>query len=89
MFGGITFLVKGNMLCCAFKHGLMLRIGKDAEAGALSQPFVRRLSDTRKMPGFVFIELDGIVDSAALSRWVGMARSYVDRLPSKSPKRQR
>ena len=54
MFGGVTFLVKGNMLCCAFRHGLMLRVGTDAESAALTQPFVRRLSETRKMPGFVF-----------------------------------
>jgi hypothetical protein len=51
MFGGVTFLVKGNMLCCAFMHGLMLRVGTDAESAAPTQPFVRRLSETRKMPG--------------------------------------
>jgi hypothetical protein len=87
MFGGITFLVKGNMLCCVFKHGLMLRVGKDAEAAALSQPFVRRLSDTRKMPGFVFVELEGIADTEELSYWISIARAYVDRLPPKTPNR--
>jgi hypothetical protein len=87
MFGGITFLVKGNMLCCVFKQGLMLRVGKDAEAAALSQPFVRRLSDTRKMPGFVFVEPEGIADAAELSYWISIARAYVDRLPPKTPKR--
>jgi TfoX/Sxy family transcriptional regulator of competence genes len=89
MFGGITFLVKGNMLCCAFKHGLMLRVGKDAEAAALSQPFVRRLSETRKMPGFVFVEPDGIAEKAALSHWLGLARAYVDGLPAKTGKKKR
>src|SRR3954469_11408029 len=60
MFGGITFLVNGNMLCCAFKSGLMLRVGRDAEAGALSRPFVRPLSKTRKMSGFVLVEPGGM-----------------------------
>jgi TfoX/Sxy family transcriptional regulator of competence genes len=32
MFGGITFLLNGNMLCCASKQGLMVRVGKEAEA---------------------------------------------------------
>jgi TfoX/Sxy family transcriptional regulator of competence genes len=83
MFGGVTFLVKGNMLCCAFAKGLMLRVGTDAEAAALSKPFVRRLSETRKMPGFIFIEPDGIAEKAALAHWVGKARAYVDHLPAK------
>ena len=89
MFGGVTFLVKGNMLCCAFKQGLMLRVGKDAEAKALSEPSVRRLGNgRRKMPGFVFVEPDGIADEAALSHWIGMARAYVDRLPPKTAKKK-
>jgi hypothetical protein len=83
MFGGVTFLVSGNMLCCAFNHGLMLRVGTDAEPGALSQPHVRRLSETRKMPGFVFVEPAGMADRPALSHWVDMARAYVDPLPPK------
>jgi hypothetical protein len=86
MFGGVTFLVNGNMLCCAFGHGLMLRVGANAEAGALSQPHVRRLSETRKMPGFVFIEPAGMADRPALSHWVGMARAYVDPLPPQAHK---
>jgi hypothetical protein len=87
MFGGVTFLVKGNMLCCAFRHGLMLRVGTDAESAALTQPFVRRLSETRKMPGFVFIESKGIVEKTALSHWIGAARAYVDRLPATASKK--
>jgi hypothetical protein len=87
MFGGVTFLVKGNMLCCAFKHGLMLRVGTDAEAAALSKPFVRRLSETRKMPGFVFIEPTGIAEKASLSHWIGTARAFVVRLPPKAAKK--
>jgi hypothetical protein len=84
MFGGITFLAGGNMLCCAFKQGLMVRVGKEAEAAALSRPFVRRPgASDRKMPGFVFVESDGIAETEALSCWVGMARAYVDRLPPK------
>jgi TfoX/Sxy family transcriptional regulator of competence genes len=86
MFGGLTFLVNGNMLCCAFEEGLMLRVGKDAEAEAMSKPFVRPLSKTRKMSGFVFVELEGLVGAAALARWLRLAHAYVDQLPPKSPK---
>jgi hypothetical protein len=89
MFGGTTFLVNGNMLCCAFAHGLMLRVGNGAEAKALSKPFVRPLSKTRKMGGFVFVEPGGLARKAALSRWIGVARAYVDKLPPKKGQRKR
>jgi hypothetical protein len=88
MFGGVTFLVDGNMLCCAFGHGLMLHVGTDAEAGALSQPHVRRLSETRKMPGFVFVEPAGMADRSTLSHWIGMGRAYVEALPPKARKKK-
>jgi hypothetical protein len=86
MFGGITFLINGNMLCCASKQGLMVRVGKDAEAAALSQPFARPCLGTgRRMTGFIMVEPAGIAESTALSRWLEMARAYVDRLPPKAP----
>jgi hypothetical protein len=89
MFGGITFLVNGNMVCTAFKQGLMVRVGVEAEAAALSRPFVRPPSKTRKMPGFVFVEKEGIVRKSALAQWINKARAYVDPLAPKTPKAKR
>jgi TfoX/Sxy family transcriptional regulator of competence genes len=84
MFGGITFLMNGNMLCCASKQGLMVRVGRDAEEAALSQPFARPcLGAGRRMAGFVMVEPVGITESTALARWLEMARAYVNRLPPK------
>ncbi len=84
MFGGITFLMNGNMLCCASKQGLMVRVGKDADAAALSQPFARPCLGTgRRMAGFIMVEPAGIAELAALSRWLEMARAFVSRLPPK------
>jgi hypothetical protein len=84
MFGGITFLVNGNMLCCASKQGLMVRVGKEAEAAALSQPFARPCLGTgRRMAGFILLEPVGISEPAMLCRWLNMARAYVDLLPPK------
>lgn len=85
MFGGVTFLVNGNMLCCASKQGLMVRVGKDAEAAALSRPFARPCLGTgRQMAGFVMVERAGISDAEMLSRWLDIARAYVERLPPKT-----
>jgi hypothetical protein len=38
MFGGITFLLDGNMLSCASPKGLMVRVGAAAEKHALESP---------------------------------------------------
>ena len=38
MFGGVTLMLNGNMLCCASKKGLMVRVGKEAEVKALKLP---------------------------------------------------
>jgi TfoX/Sxy family transcriptional regulator of competence genes len=82
MFGGITFLLNGNMLCCASKQGLMVRVGKDAEPQALSRPFASRcLGAGRPMAGFIMVEHEGIANSATLQEWLKMARHYVEALP--------
>ena len=86
MFGGVTFMVNGNMLCTAFKDGLMVRIGKAQEPSALAQPFVRRPGDSGRMPGFVFIAMEGLKDPAGLSRWLDLGRAYVDPMPPKAAK---
>jgi hypothetical protein len=84
MFGGITFLMGGNMLCCASMQGLMVRVGADAEATALSRPFARPcLGAGRPMTGFIMVEPAGIEEPADLARWLGMARAYVGLLPPK------
>lgn len=92
MFGGITFLVNGNMLCCVSRHGLMVRVGKEAEAEALARPHARPcLGAGRPMVGFILVEPKGIDREADLASWVAMARRYVESLPikNKKPKRRR
>jgi TfoX/Sxy family transcriptional regulator of competence genes len=90
MFGGITFLMNGNMLCCASRRGLMVRVGKEAEAAALSRPFARPCLGTgRPMAGFIMVDLAGVADPAALSGWLAMAQAHVSRLPPKKAKAKR
>jgi len=83
MFGGVTFLVNGNMLCCVFDNGLMIRVGREAEAAALAKPFVRPPSQTRKMPGFVLVENPGLEVDAALAAWLAQGRANVDPMQAK------
>ncbi|MGR9071478.1 MAG: TfoX/Sxy family protein [Gammaproteobacteria bacterium] len=85
MFGGVTFLLNGNMLCCASKKGLMVRVGKDAEPQALANPMAKRCDRAgHPMPGFISIEPAGISQDNALESWLQMALSYVGALPPKA-----
>lgn len=87
MFGGVTFLLNGNMLCCVSKKGLMVRVGKDAEDAALSRPHATPCLGTgRRMAGFIIIQPKGIESDMELRFWLDLARSYVDSLPAKPPR---
>jgi TfoX/Sxy family transcriptional regulator of competence genes len=84
MFGGITFMLKGNMLCCATNKGLMVRVGKEAEPDALLLPHARPCDGARrKMPGFVIITPEGLRRNSDLSAAVKLALRYVFTLPPK------
>jgi hypothetical protein len=86
MFGGIVFMLNGNMLCGAMnKHG-MVRVGPSNEAEALSLPgtFEMRQGDKgRKMNGFVRFEPGLVEDDAAIGHLIDLALSFVGKMPSK------
>lgn len=84
MFGGTTLMLNGNMLCCASKKGLMVRVGKEAEAKALTLPHARPCDGAgHKMPGFVMIDPEGLNRDSELVAGVKMALSYVSAMPPK------
>lgn len=84
MFGGITFLLQGNMLCCASAKGLMVRVGADAECEALTSPYATPcMGAGRRMAGFIMIEPSGVLDDHQLEHWIETAWQYVSTLPAK------
>lgn len=90
MFGGLTFLLNGNMLCCVSDKGLMARVGAKAEPSALKRPHATPcLGSGRRMAGFILVSHDGVAADADLSAWLGMALAYVEQLPPKEPKPSR
>lgn len=90
MFGGLTFMLQGNMLCCVSGKGLMVRVGAAAEPEALTRPFVSRcLGAGRPMAGFLLVEHQGLTTDADLRAWLGRALDFVGRLPPKPAKGRR
>jgi TfoX/Sxy family transcriptional regulator of competence genes len=84
MFGGVGFLLNGNMLVGVWKSSLVVRIGPDGYEEALSDSHVREFDITGKpMKGWVLVEPDGIDDDDPLRNWIELAVSFVKTLPKK------
>ena len=84
MFGGLCFLLDGNMISGVHKGGAMVRIGKPAEAEALALAGVAPLSFTgRKMGGMVEMDADAFEDASVREAVTAMALAYAASLPAK------
>jgi TfoX/Sxy family transcriptional regulator of competence genes len=84
MFGGVGFLLNGNMLVGVWKTSLIVRIGPDEYEAALREPHVGEFDITGKpMKGWVMVEPDGIDDDEQLSHWIERATKFVKTLPKK------
>ncbi len=86
-FGGNSFMLRGNMLCCVGKHGMMARVGKEQEAEALTKPHAKPFDVTgKRMGGMINVAPEGLVTDEDLLGWLNMTRTYVDTLPTKVKK---
>jgi len=84
MFGGLCFLLNGNMLCGVHGQGGMARVGKANESRALEIEGVTPLAFTgRPMGGFVDLDLDALTDDERRNHVIGLALDYVNALPAK------
>jgi len=91
MFGGIGFMLNGNLVVAASKRGLLVRVGRERQAGALvragARPMVMR---GRTMDGYIYVDPPALT-SRAVQSWVRLALDFVQTLPPKKPgaKRER
>lgn len=84
MFGGIAFMVNGNMLCGVLGDSMMARIGPDNFAAALAMPHVRAMDyNGRSMRGYVFVASTALASDQALAYWLDRCAQFVLTLPPK------
>jgi len=84
MFGGIAFMLGGNMCCGVVKDELMVRVGAEQHDEALALPGARPMDFTgRPMKGMVFVRRAGYRDDKALAAWVKRGADYAASLPAK------
>jgi TfoX/Sxy family transcriptional regulator of competence genes len=84
MFGGIGFLLNGNMVAAVSKRGLLLRVGKDGYRDALRRPGARPMEMRgRPVEGYVFVD-PAALKAGALATWLDEASRFVRGLPPKT-----
>jgi hypothetical protein len=84
MFGGLGFLLHGNLLVGIWHTSLISRIGPEQYQVALTEPNVREFDITgRPMRGWVMVEADGIDSDDRLRAWIDRSLEFVVNLPAK------
>jgi hypothetical protein len=84
MFGGVAYLLNGNMCVGVHKDWLIARAGERGAATLLERAHVRPVDITGKpMKGWIMVGPDGLKKRADLVRYVDAALSFVEGLPAK------
>ncbi len=85
MFGGLAFLIQGNMAVSASgQGGLMLRVDPAQSASLISEPYVQRVEMRgRLMDGWLRVSPEALEGDDDLRRWVGHGVRYARSLRPK------
>jgi TfoX/Sxy family transcriptional regulator of competence genes len=84
MFGGLSFLVQGNMACGVIGTDMVVRVGQEQYTEAMLRPHSRAMDFTgRSMKGWVYVDESGYESDEDLVEWVQMGLDYALSLPAK------
>ena len=84
MFGGMGYLLNGNMCVGIYKEFLILRLGPEATDKALQRPHTKVMDITGKaMNGWIMIKPEGCATEAQVKEWIELAQEFVKTLPAK------
>jgi hypothetical protein len=84
MFGGIAWMLAGNMACGVIGDEVIVRVAREDYEQALAEPHVRQFDFTgRPMRGFVCVTLEGTAAEEELAGWVDAGAGCAASLPSK------
>jgi TfoX/Sxy family transcriptional regulator of competence genes len=84
MFGGLGFLLNGNLACGVNKDNLIVRVDPEKHATLLKKPHAKPFDLTgRPMKGWLVVEADGCKTEKQLSTWVKEGVEFALTLPPK------
>jgi len=84
MFGGVGFLLNGNMCVGIWRESLIVRLGPEEGEIALREPYVKEFDITgRAMKGWAMVLPQGLEGEDCLRFWISRAVQFVGKLPKK------
>jgi len=84
MFGGIGFMLHGNMACGVNGENLIVRVGPEGYERALAEPHTKQFDMTgRPMKGWVVVSGEGCEAEGDLQAWVQKGVEFALSLPAK------
>ena len=84
MFGGLGYLLRGNMAFGIWKTQLIVRCGPERHEACLARPGVSEFDVTgRPMRGWIMVADDGFDDDTVLLAWLETGRDFAAGLPAK------
>lgn len=90
MFGGLCFLLHGNMACGLVRDLLIVRVGPVAYAAALAEPHAALFDLTgRPMTGWVQVGRAGVQSENELAAWLQRGIDFARSLPPKTAGKKR
>lgn len=84
MFGGVCFMINGNMCVGSWKGSLIVRLNKLKHEETQAEPHVSPMDITGKvMTGWAMVSPAGIANDEDLKRWIDRCVKFVRTLPPK------
>ena len=84
MFGGVCFMINGNMCVGTWKGSLIVRLDKSKHDETLAAPHTKPADmNGRGMKGWALVEPAGIESEDDLTAWVDRAAEFAGSLPTK------
>ena len=86
MFGGVGFILRGNLACGVQGNDLIVRVGAENNEAALSRPFARpfMVMPGKPMAGWVLVAPEGIATTQDLNNWIELGYGFASTLPEKA-----
>jgi hypothetical protein len=82
LFGGIGFLINGNLACAVRKGEMLVRVEPEATQDVLKQKHTR-IFGSRPMKGWILVAPEGLRTAKALATWIEIGVDYAASLPPK------
>ena len=84
MFGGVGFLLNGNMACGVYKEDLIVRLDPQRSEDALAKPHIQPFRmGGRTMAGWITVSPQGCKKDEDLKKWIREGIAHAGSLPPK------